>query len=210
MDDRQALHAARARRGGHRARRRDQHRGGHAQRRHAGRGHERDERLSRRADRQDRRPQRPRGHPGLRRTARQLAAGARGSTRQTPGVMRAIAADRAAAAGDLQRPRRARARARQHARGHRPTQADGDSRATCRRFSPAPTTSPSARGWRENLGVGIGDTITHHQPAGPRRRRSARCRARSATPSPRSSRSASTITTRPSSSCRSPTRRRCC
>ena len=53
------------------------------------------------------------------------------------------------------------------ARGHRPHQAARCSAATCRRSGPASTTSRSVRGWRENLGIGIGDTLTIINPQGP-------------------------------------------
>ncbi len=209
MDHRQALHDAGPRRRLHCSRRRDQPGRGDAGRGGAGHRDERDERLPCGTARQDRGAQRPCHHPGLWRPARQLAERTEGSARDAGRGAR-FAADRTAAAGQLQRPGRSHPGARQYAGRH----SDGSKR----RRSPAISAELRAGAEQSrNRRAAGGEPWCpdrrhdhHHQPAGPRDAVRHRARARSAIKSPRSSRSASTITTRRSSSCRCRTRRPCC
>ena len=122
-----------------------------------------------------------------------------GAAKKTPGVHLGPAADRAAADGLGQRPGRRRAGAR-HARSRTsaPTRRSTTTSVAGDLKSITPGSGTVAIGSRlaEALGAYPGSEITPDQPRGPLDRRSAPCRGSSPTPSARSSRSASTNTTR--------------
>ena len=134
------------------------------------------------------------------------------TARKTPGRDLGHAADRAAADGLGQRPRRRRAGARNAARG--PSRQPGHQqqchgRRASLRSRRAAATSRSARASPRRSAPIVGSEISLISPEGRSTAVGTVPRDRRPTPSARSSRSASTITTRRSSSCRCRTRRRC-